>query len=429
MKLSVELLSFIPKIIDFYIIDEDTSEIVYTSNGFEDAFGVPGEKPLCYNLLYGRETRCDFCPQLSLGGESFSKSEASEKCINGLRYEFTHILFEQDRHVYRFGMINDISDYTGLIRESVEQTLLYRQLFDFHTAAVEQFCNHLDAFLQFISVYFKADAVIFIRGDNSAAKLYLSAKSSPVHLPKDDMLLAFLRGSEEGTVAMIPQSIGKLYGAEEELPGLVCRGEADGQSFYLTLCNPHSIKLKNNINDAAGFVKAMRIMIENVILQEKISWGNEHDMLTGLYNRNKFIQYTNDTVHEMCETLGVIYFDVNNLKKTNDTIGHSEGDKLLHKASGSIHHITDDRILGFRIGGDEFVVLAFDVSDEELNALVKRWQDKLDALNREQTDTVCVIACGTAFAEGDYIFKNVLEEADQEMYKDKLQKKALEASK
>lgn len=79
------------------------------------------------------------------------------------------------------------------------------------------------------------------------------------------------------------------------------------------------------------------------------------DGLTGLYNRNSYeLDIKEDG--EKPGTL-VVLCDLNNLKKCNDTIGHSEGDKYIKTAAGIIEQVFSDYGKCYRIGGDEFLVL------------------------------------------------------------------------
>lgn len=78
------------------------------------------------------------------------------------------------------------------------------------------------------------------------------------------------------------------------------------------------------------------------------------DQMTGVSNRNAFDAYQQ---HVNCQvSMGVLFADINNLKKTNDEEGHASGDRLIcHTASILQQYRHGGEV--FRIGGDEFVII------------------------------------------------------------------------
>ena len=78
------------------------------------------------------------------------------------------------------------------------------------------------------------------------------------------------------------------------------------------------------------------------------------DPLTGLLNRAAFI----DLAEEMDQTRGgtVFFIDLDGFKEVNDTLGHTEGDRVLRKVSELIRAQFRDDDLVSRFGGDEFMI-------------------------------------------------------------------------
>lgn len=93
---------------------------------------------------------------------------------------------------------------------------------------------------------------------------------------------------------------------------------------------------------------------------EKLSY---RDMLTGLYNRNRYIERLEAYKQVQDQQIGAIYIDLNGLKKVNDEQGHRAGDELIVRAAGTIAGIFAED--AYRVGGDEFVVILLDVSRED----------------------------------------------------------------
>ena len=144
----------------------------------------------------------------------------------------------------------------------------------------------------------------------------------------------------------------------------------------------------------------------------------DHDGLTGLYNKGKFLELKRILFRNQ-KTIAVFNMDVNNLKQINDEYGHDAGDRLIVKAAESLKKIEARNIIPFRVGGDEFVVVAIHVNREEAETIRKKWEEGLAELNSLDDGVSCVIACGFAFGGEDYDLEEIFASADKRMYEDK----------
>ena len=149
--------------------------------------------------------------------------------------------------------------------------------------------------------------------------------------------------------------------------------------------------------------------------------ASEHDKMTGLYNKGMYMKRIKN-FYPARKTVTVFNMDVNNLKTINDTMGHGAGDRLLIKAAESIKSIISDKVEGYRLGGDEFMVLAHDLTEDESLKLKSVWEAALADLNEKDDEFMCVIACGMAYGSGREL-EELLRLADMRMYEDKKAKK------
>jgi len=147
-------------------------------------------------------------------------------------------------------------------------------------------------------------------------------------------------------------------------------------------------------------------------------WNSQHDSMTQLYNKG----YLNDSrsAYESNKSLGVIYFDVDNLKKMNDTCGHEAGDEVILKTARFIQkYQTEDRV-GFRMGGDEFMLVVPNISDTDIDSLVNKMKADPDThLCTPEQPIQCRIAIGYAYCEGNIDLERLIKIADDDMYLDK----------
>ncbi|HTT08946.1 MAG TPA: diguanylate cyclase [Gammaproteobacteria bacterium] len=93
-----------------------------------------------------------------------------------------------------------------------------------------------------------------------------------------------------------------------------------------------------------------------------------HDVLTGLPNRRLFIDRLNkiiqDSQHRLMR-LGVVLLDLDGFKQINDTYGHDHGDELLRAVARRLEHCVRQTDTVARFGGDEFVVLLYNVDEDQ----------------------------------------------------------------
>lgn len=143
----------------------------------------------------------------------------------------------------------------------------------------------------------------------------------------------------------------------------------------------------------------------------------ERDELTGLFNRTK-LAHMRIGAYRKLASCGVLFFDVNRLKIVNDTQGHAQGDVLLRVVADGIRSLATDRIHGYRYGGDEFLVVACDGAESELEGLIGQWEASMGELASESGIAVTA-AVGTAWSEAPFSLNDLIRQADQEMYANK----------
>ena len=144
------------------------------------------------------------------------------------------------------------------------------------------------------------------------------------------------------------------------------------------------------------------------------------DALTGLENRNQLMKRQGE--YARAGRLGVLYFDVDHMKEINDTQGHEAGDELLRAAGRAIGALAAEGVHAYRIGGDEFLIVAPDCEEAALHRLRERWDACQDTL--ENGDRVCrSVSCGFAWGEKGSSLEELMRQADVAMYTHKRRKK------
>ena len=157
--------------------------------------------------------------------------------------------------------------------------------------------------------------------------------------------------------------------------------------------------------------------IANYQLLQRLEMLSSTDLLTGVLNRNAM----NNRVLRMVtgrerapESIGIVFADLNGLKPVNDKEGHNAGDCLLKEAA-MILKLTFVGCEIYRAGGDEFVIIALDKPEKELESLV-------DKIRKDSADPQNVsFAIGFFYDDKGGDIRVAMREADALMYEDKKQ--------
>lgn len=97
------------------------------------------------------------------------------------------------------------------------------------------------------------------------------------------------------------------------------------------------------------------------------------DNMTGLDNYNSYMikMESLEERNNDLDSIGIIMIDMNNLKVINDTYGHSMGDEAINIVSKTLKKISNERYRCYRVGGDEFLVVATKTDIEEIEDYIK----------------------------------------------------------
>ncbi len=141
---------------------------------------------------------------------------------------------------------------------------------------------------------------------------------------------------------------------------------------------------------------------------------NLHDGLTNVYNRKSFdIMY--EKYIEKDDNFALVMIDIDNFKLINDNYGHKFGDVVIKGITNTICVMLEQDDKVFRYGGEEFSVLIRNKSGEEVVDIIDNIRVAI-ANKKWSEDVTVTISAGVAHISGS---KNVLEEADKNLYKAK----------
>lgn len=399
MDFSKEILAFLNgKAGQITIVDAQTSQIVY---GGSDCI----------------EEIIEECPRFS--DEKNNAEWEFLDIVSKKYYKCYSWLFDKDGKTYVMHLQNDVTDYMSLNRDVTKYMAFFKKLSAFQTAVLENLSNTYYELLPMLLEYFKGDKVYFMiqREDKLDVITYIGKEKifENARISYDEQVSKMFANGQTGDVLRTA--------LEKELPELyiLCNGNALNQNYSIVF--PESAKLDKDSMSEKTLINVIKLFVENTMLREKLVYESEHDKLTGLYNKGKYLHMT-EQVFPNAESIAIFNFDVNDLKVMNDTYGHEAGDKLLIKAADSIRKVVNNNTFGFRMGGDEYLMVSINTEKEEVDRLRIRWEEELARLNEIDDGINCVIAAGVAYAKAPYDFSELTKEADTLMYEDKKIKKA-----
>jgi diguanylate cyclase (GGDEF)-like protein len=183
--------------------------------------------------------------------------------------------------------------------------------------------------------------------------------------------------------------------------------------------------IKDKKGEVIEFVHISRDITGQKKVEEELRQLSVTDPLTGLYNRRGFMllaQQHMKVVKRDKQDVGLLFADLDGLKKINDTLGHAEGDAALREAADLLKKSFRESDIIARIGGDEFVVLAMQTGKEATDTLTAGFRKRLDERNaRPDKRYPLTLSFGVAYCVTGIpcVVDELLSRADHEMYRKK----------
>ncbi len=153
------------------------------------------------------------------------------------------------------------------------------------------------------------------------------------------------------------------------------------------------------------------------------------DDLTQLYNRRGFFalaEHQFKIAKRFKRRILLIYADIDNLKKINDTLGHDAGGSAIIDVANILKSSLRDSDIIARMGGDEFVIFPLGITEDSTNVIINRLQDKIDAHNKNSKHQYKL---SISFGIKEYdpqspcSLEDMIRQADKLMYEQKKSKK------
>ncbi|HZK24346.1 MAG TPA: HD domain-containing phosphohydrolase [Oscillospiraceae bacterium] len=200
---------------------------------------------------------------------------------------------------------------------------------------------------------------------------------------------------------------------------------ADGH--YLWFESVHT-PFFSTAGELKGVLVSGRDITERKVMEDQLRQMSWHDSLTGLFSRSYFELQMQHFEFNRQAAFGIIAVDINDLKLYNDGLGHAAGDILIKQTASLLKKSFRENDVVARIGGDEFAILLPQSSIETVQNAVQRIKEAVVTYNQSNPKLPISISLGYAIGEPDTSVRDVLKEADNNMYSEKMRRNISDSS-
>ena len=177
-------------------------------------------------------------------------------------------------------------------------------------------------------------------------------------------------------------------------------------------------------NILLGYIIIIQDITESVLLTKKLEEIAYRDSLTGISNRQHFMNLASAQFERMKRNSGnsfIIMFDIDYFKKVNDTYGHIVGDKVLKCLAEKVNREIRPYDIFGRYGGEEFILFVSDISEEDIKIQAERIREAIccSPMVFEEAALTVSASFGVASVMSSDNFVDVIKLADEALYKAK----------
>ncbi len=393
-----------------HICNVDNYELVYMNKKAKQLFNVSenfyGKK--CYEVFYNKISPCEFCNSKSL---ELNKNSVW-KCFNETKatcFETESVLFQDNEILRRLDFLTELNE-DGVckpVKNSSEDIIVKavktlsadmetdvavksllkiicdyynsknafifefgskKSLLDNNFEWSEGFCEDIKA--KFITVLENNSFTINEKIANySSSYIFNGGKS------QDDNENSLLEYLKVDSLIVVPLTIKNNYPV-----GFICVIEPKISNPNLSLLESISFLMYNDLLKRKTF--------------EKLNRMTNIDELTGVYNRNKYVEVLLELEKNPPDKLGIVYADVDGLRHINENYGQLHGDYFLMQNAILLEDVFGKKV--FRLNSDEFIVIVSDSTKDEFDTQINILREKL------QSDGNLAMTFGHIFKEDNF---------------------------
>lgn len=413
-----------------YVSDLENYNLLFVNKAGKESFNlkdIDGKK--CYKLLQGLDAPCPFCSTPKLKPEEYYNWEHTNP-ITGRHYLLKDRLIEWEGRPARFEIAFDLTE-TMREKQNLKNMLESEQVIV--ECIRDLYQNHdlnlaIPLFLKRIGEFLGADrSYIFdLRGELLKNTYEWCAEGIK---PEQEELQTIPRHyfnrwfeafiEQECMVVDDCESLKVIAPLEYEVLSfqnierlVAVPLERDGELYAcIGVDNPPPELMQNAVSILQTLRYFLMLAIRRTEDEAELTKLSYYDTLTSFYNRNRYTQDL-EVFSDYEDSVGIVFLDMNGLKMVNDQYGHGKGDRLLVECARCIREGFGESNF-YRVGGDEFVVIALGDTEAAFFDKVKKLRAYFDHSSHISTAIGAYwTPCGSGIDEA-------VTAADERMYSDK----------
>lgn len=416
-----------------YVSDIDTYEVLYINGSGKKRYQITGDDykgQKCYELLQGKREPCEFCTNERLRAEGSCRWTRYNKYLDRYFVIADYLIEPAPGYRVRMEIATDITDkerQKKLLGSKVQQDETLLQCIKTLNDTLDLDCA-IHRLLELIAEHYGGDRTYIFEIDHDhkiACNTYewcaenVTSEIGNLQEISLSTLEKWLRQFEKSgsfSISSLDQEIDPESEAYDILNGQGIHSLMAAPLYEMgKVCGFIGVDDPKRNRENPDLLKSVTYFIANDLQKRRMVSRLEHlsyvDILTGLWNRNKYMEEVFDIEKHGCSNIGVAYVDLNGLKVANNRFGHEYGDKLIICMAEILKAVFREQI--YRIGGDEFVVLCRDISQEEFH------KKELVLRNKVKEHKEISASIGTTWEEAITDINELINHADELMYANK----------
>lgn len=378
-----------------YIADIETHDLVFLNRQLKSYLKIEDDSyrsRKCYKVLQGMDKPCEFCTNTKLTkGKTFVWNRYHQSLQR--YFELKDSVLEINNRNYRLEFGVDISEIKELMDEMEQKILVEKVL----VKCASTLCNVDDVdyaisiILESMVQIFDADRAYLFEYDKAAEKLVGTYSFSKEGAKPFRDILSVVSVQELQSWLQYFSEKGKVYYhvTDRDIDkNSVIYQEVKERCIENMLILPIHLydslegligldNVRHNLKQFQILVSVAMFIVDHLRkrkLIERLDYLSNVDELTGLYNRNKYMEVLRE-IRDKKENVGILYIDLNGLKQINDRFGHEKGDAFIKDTVEFLKKYFVKNI--YRIGGDEFVVLLRRKPKQDFGDLLMQFKEDL----------------------------------------------------
>lgn len=356
------------------ITEIDNKRVVFANLAMQKLLKESGtildysQDPKCYNILYDKSNVCENCHMEKLQSIDFIENYVYNAKFDK-NYRATNTLLELEGKRYNFCKYFLTSAYINKqisFDDALNQTI---EIFAKQNSTMDEMSQE---FLELIGHFYQSDKsfVFYISEDKkNFLNKYRWTKSKDISVQVEatekvplDKLLQWISTKDNNNIIEVNSLIESTMQTELERNILkafninnitlcVIENENNEPIAGVGISNRSAIEFDYRLlKSTTHFIKDR---FSKCGMQDEIKNIADTDFLTGFFSRIKYVEVLNELKQNPPKKLGVIFVNINGLRRTNEYLGYEFGDELITNSSKLIHSTLTEKF--YRISGDEFV--------------------------------------------------------------------------